>query len=485
MECRGLMHALKIVIVAAAIMGSTGSGMAETNSPLSGFLRVTKENLPILIDNPSLTFSVGDHLPLFQENDKYFVAILPDEEEVPRLVAFRLVQMGTRRAWVTSEAIMYFAYDTSSSRGLLYLDLDEELPVLSESKSGYEVLVTRFNRTARLWIPRRTRHMEYTAFSPRRDASPIKESTKEPPLSINTNEIIGTIKSGGKTYYIYKDDSQVQYREETSVPTTLSSSLGRFWPFSSPKELYQGSFVPDATAQEPFDGASDHTSPNSSALYTQKPPAAVSSTAPVLQSAPDTNGVSASVVEARQSPSSLNAWAHRGCRLLGTYRPVLVAALLALSAIVLLRTQSSRKRRPKKAPDAKPVSRVEDTDPGMDAPKSPPTHKEVPMDLTGSLSSMPLGSLAQLLNTERETGVLAISDEQKRPVGTMTFIKGDLIDAKTPALRGTEAVYDLVRRKTGSFSFKRGPGIGSQRTVQESTMPLILDAYRRADEQGS
>ena len=97
---------------------------------------------------------------------------------------------------------------------------------------------------------------------------------------------------------------------------------------------------------------------------------------------------------------------------------------------------------------------------------------------------MSLGSLAQLLYTERETGVLTILDDQKHPAGTMIFIKGDLVDAKTPTLRGTEAVYAIVRLKTGSFSFKRGPGIGSQRTIQESTMPLILDAYRRNDEQG-
>jgi hypothetical protein len=106
-------------------------------------------------------------------------------------------------------------------------------------------------------------------------------------------------------------------------------------------------------------------------------------------------------------------------------------------------------------------------------------------DFTGSLASMSIGALVQFLNSEKETGALTLLNDRRTPLGTMIFIKGEVVDAVSPGQRGVEAVFDIVAHSEGFFSFTRKKVLDPQKTVDQQTIPLLMEAYRRIDEKGA
>ncbi len=109
--------------------------------------------------------------------------------------------------------------------------------------------------------------------------------------------------------------------------------------------------------------------------------------------------------------------------------------------------------------------------------------RESMTDLTGTIQRTALGELIQFLNAGKETGILAVKDEHKQPLGLVYMAKGEIVDATCGAQRGLDAVYAVLRRTKGYYTFKRREQIEQERTVTQGTIGILLEAYRIIDEE--
>lgn len=116
--------------------------------------------------------------------------------------------------------------------------------------------------------------------------------------------------------------------------------------------------------------------------------------------------------------------------------------------------------------------------------KPPPPLRDSSNDFSGSISSMSLGSVTQFLNSDKETGTLFVKDKNNVEIGTLAFIQGEIIDAKSSNKRGIDALYEILRNKEGFFSFLREKQPKStEKTITQGTISLLLDAHRIMDEE--
>ena len=102
--------------------------------------------------------------------------------------------------------------------------------------------------------------------------------------------------------------------------------------------------------------------------------------------------------------------------------------------------------------------------------------------LNGSLESVSLPGLLQLLSAERRSGRLDLS------AGQLWLDQGGIVHAVCGETSGEDAVFGLVETAAGDFSFEDG-GELPERSVTIPTEHLVLEAacrrdHRRRAEQG-
>jgi hypothetical protein len=120
---------------------------------------------------------------------------------------------------------------------------------------------------------------------------------------------------------------------------------------------------------------------------------------------------------------------------------------------------------------------------GSDGLGKPPPLPDISHDFAGSIASMSLGSVAQFLNSDNKTGTLLVKDKSHAEIGTLVFIKGQLIDAKSPDKRGTNAFYKILRNKEGFFSFLCEEPKNVEQTIMQDIISLLLNAHQIMDEE--
>jgi PAS domain S-box-containing protein len=103
-------------------------------------------------------------------------------------------------------------------------------------------------------------------------------------------------------------------------------------------------------------------------------------------------------------------------------------------------------------------------------------------DFSGLLTALTIPDLIQLIDSTRKTGALVILDEADRLVCTVSFLEGQIQAAKCGASTGEEAVCELVRLGGFGFHFDAGAPEARDSTIERTTMGILLEAVRRADE---
>lgn len=101
-------------------------------------------------------------------------------------------------------------------------------------------------------------------------------------------------------------------------------------------------------------------------------------------------------------------------------------------------------------------------------------------DFNGSLSTMPATEICQLMALGRRSGMLLTMDEKKRK-GILYFRDGEIIGAELGLIEGEDAVFEILRFRAGSFSFRTRHPIPKE-NVKAKTAHLLLEAARRGDE---
>ena len=115
----------------------------------------------------------------------------------------------------------------------------------------------------------------------------------------------------------------------------------------------------------------------------------------------------------------------------------------------------------------------------LSSTKGPATQRQ--SHFSGLLRALRIPDLIQLLNGTQQTGILTIEDLDGEP-GRAYFASGEIISAHYRNKSDEDAVYALVTVKDGHFEFLNETVPPPPKTIRNRTMPLLLEACRRADE---
>ncbi len=102
--------------------------------------------------------------------------------------------------------------------------------------------------------------------------------------------------------------------------------------------------------------------------------------------------------------------------------------------------------------------------------------------MSGELSEIGMVELFQLINSSQKTGVieLLLSDAK----GGVLFREGEIIYASYKKLRNKEALFALLAKKDGHFTYTKGiPAAAEATPVMGGFMGLIMEAVQFIDEQ--
>ena len=100
------------------------------------------------------------------------------------------------------------------------------------------------------------------------------------------------------------------------------------------------------------------------------------------------------------------------------------------------------------------------------------------MAIEGSLESVDIQDIVQLLNLNRSTGLLHIRDSSQR--GLIYYRDGEIIEAEVEGMSGEAAVYVLLAKSEGHFNFEIAEH-RAERKVNRSIHDLVLETARRKD----
>lgn len=100
-------------------------------------------------------------------------------------------------------------------------------------------------------------------------------------------------------------------------------------------------------------------------------------------------------------------------------------------------------------------------------------------ELEGNLAQIPLPDLLQVLSMNRKTGRLTVEREGER--AEVLLREGRVVDATLGALTAEKALWRLLTRREGQFTFQPGVAPAAER-IERRLDELLLEGLRQADE---
>lgn len=102
------------------------------------------------------------------------------------------------------------------------------------------------------------------------------------------------------------------------------------------------------------------------------------------------------------------------------------------------------------------------------------------MSLKGSLESINLADIMQLVSNSRQSGRFELTKEDGKK-GYIIIKKGEIIHAEVDNFIGEDAVFTLISWGKGEFAFVPGE-FEAEATISRSVTSLLMEAARRIDE---
>lgn len=99
-------------------------------------------------------------------------------------------------------------------------------------------------------------------------------------------------------------------------------------------------------------------------------------------------------------------------------------------------------------------------------------------NLKGTLESISLTDVAQLLHVNRKTGMLQVSSGKVS--GVLYFSRGEVIHAETLAQRGEMAAFEILEWVTGHFEFL-STQVQVPSSIRRTVPDLLMDSARLSD----
>jgi hypothetical protein len=102
------------------------------------------------------------------------------------------------------------------------------------------------------------------------------------------------------------------------------------------------------------------------------------------------------------------------------------------------------------------------------------------MSLKGSLESINLADIMQLVSNSRQSGKFILTKDENN-TGHIYVKNGDIIHAEIDNFVGEDAVFTLISWDKGEFIFNEGK-FDVKTTITRSVTSLLMEAARRIDE---
>lgn len=480
-------------IAESAIFAAEPVNVPPPPPPLmtTDFVRVTAPWIAIPIENHPTTGEVGKHVMLIQENEEFFITMCSNQYEGVFLAAFPVTTREGRPAWTTPEQKVFFAYRTPSCRGNLYFRQGDELPVDAETRSSYKLRLERFDQAFPLYLSKTNAGFEYA---------------KAPPPPPPT--LLATAKASQKPATPVQKTSVVAPQKASVAAPPRLPPVKRYivTPVGPSTNVFMISMLEQNPSTEPggkgdnkgdgfFNRIFSRNDKADTATKKSKEPDAAKAVSPLDTAATKTQSVqevaaATGVSTNAAATGSLSTNARSAAAkteasttgLAPKYKhqtPIIVAVALVLFMIGLFWELQRKAHQRELAMEAAAKA----LEAAANGSGQPPPLPDSPNDFSGSIASMSLGSVTQFLNSDKETGTLYVKDKTNVELGTLVFIKGEIVDAKSPKKRGIDALYEILRNKEGFFSFLREEPKDVEKTITLGTISVLLDAHRIMDEE--
>lgn len=102
------------------------------------------------------------------------------------------------------------------------------------------------------------------------------------------------------------------------------------------------------------------------------------------------------------------------------------------------------------------------------------------MSLKGSLDSINLADIMQLVSNSRQSGRFVLTREGGN-TGYIIMKQGEMVHAEVENFSGEDAVFTLISWGKGEFVFEEGQ-FDAEPTIKRSVTSLLMEAARRIDE---
>jgi len=430
------------ILAFALAAPGTAAEADHSFSDATGTVRVLRPHVSVPIPSPERTYFTGNHLPVFQQNDEYFVAVL-ESNNGNTLCAFPLAGREGRSAWVSPQNEMFFADKTMSCAGKLYLRDGEELPVSGETSANYKAMIERFGHSAEILIPKLARDIEFIPAPPPKpvEAKPKPAVIRLPPVQTAPTP-------------------PAPHAPGAKPQTTAAQPTP-----SKPMEP-----LPLVERNQDLAARMNDTLARFFSLGQQQRAAGVYPS--ISGGAPESRFAERGIQRSWRDLTARDVFPFV-LYIFDKYQPY-SEMLLGITIVLAILFAWSRRVTERRMTGFRTLFKLQPAGVGDSSAA-----------FSGSLSSMSLGSVTQFLNSDKETGVLTIRNNENSDVGTIIIVKGDILDARASDKRGVDAVYTILGTKDGFFSFARGEQPNVERTVKQSTISLLLDAHRLMDENRS
>lgn len=102
------------------------------------------------------------------------------------------------------------------------------------------------------------------------------------------------------------------------------------------------------------------------------------------------------------------------------------------------------------------------------------------MSLKGSLTSINLADIIQLVSNSRQSGRFILTRDSGQK-GQIYLKNGEITHAEIDEFKGEDAIFTLISWSDGEFAFEEGD-FETQTTIHRSITSLLMESARRIDE---
>lgn len=474
--------------------------------------------MTLSLDDPGIVCEIGRQLPLVQQNDKCFVALVENAEGEKQLCAFPRYFGNESIAWISAEKLLVFSRRTESTTGNFIFDEDEMLPLLKETEKSYIVEVQRYHRRAAVEVSKTAKGVLLIPTQPVRPVSSdglIASSPKTAPAVKSSFAPVDQTPFVSATAVAVSDAEQVP--PELSVAKIKEEVLQELL-LELDKAKQERAVERGMEKKPPADDPptlQQQTPPTPLAQPVEKPQ-------PVVVVLPPTAPAQPVSAPENQEPKVRRhgSWPQEpadkgyisdlmGMFLRENFRILAVATImipLIVFAMSRMRTRANKiavnpvaATVPRRAGRAKPSTAT----PVTAAPTaSTPVTTEVFTfssvgqsitldtmkhqladrgDLSGTLDGFILPQVIQFFCSGHESGLLTIQQATGQ-AEELVFKEGQIIDARSGGVRGRAAAHIILQQRSGTFYFRRGAEADRERTIMEDTMSLLLEVHTIMDE---